>query len=56
MDASMIDDFLEAKDIYGVYAGDFDQLGVSGAVKNNAGQNVLITQDSTNYISTHKLG
>jgi len=27
MDAQVIDKFMESKDIYGVYAGDFDQLG-----------------------------
>lgn len=55
MDAIALDEFMEAKDIYGIYAGDFDQLGVSGKFKNQNGQ-VTITQDITNYISTHKLG
>lgn len=56
MDAAMLDDFMEAKGIYGVYAGDFDQLGVSGKMEDGDGNKFLITQDITNYISTHKLG
>lgn len=60
MDTYMLDDFMSAKDIYGVYAGDFDQLGISGSfkTKNSEGKDAfgLITQDITNYISTHKLG
>ena len=61
MDALAIDSFQEAKGIYGLYAGDFDQIGLSGKIsykKDDKGNDIysLITQDSTNYISTHKLG
>lgn len=56
MDAAMVDDFMKAKGIYGVYAGDFDQLGASGALAVSKDKSVLITQDAGNYISTHKLG
>jgi len=32
MDALMVDKFMEAKGIYGLYAGDFDQIGLVGKV------------------------
>jgi hypothetical protein len=65
MDSNIISKYMESKEIYGVYAGDFDQLGATGefsreVTNNSTGQNetkhIYITQDITNYISTHKLG
>jgi hypothetical protein len=55
MDAAMFDDWMEAKGIYGLYAGDFDQLGTSGVI-HKAGLPISISQGALNYISTHKLG
>ena len=53
MDAIIMDKLMESKGIYGLYAGDFDQIGLQGRIEENG---VLISQDATNYISTHKLG
>ena len=65
MDSNIISKYMESKEIYGVYAGDFDQLGATGEFSRKR-QNpttgkeetshIYITQDITNYISTHKLG
>ena len=56
MDALMIDKLQESKGIYGLYAGDFDQIGLEGKIEIEKDKHALISQDGTNYISSHKLG
>ena len=52
----MIDKLQESKGIYGLYAGDFDQIGLEGKIEIEKDKHALISQDGTNYISSHKLG
>lgn len=58
-DAALHEDFLKAKGIYSILAGDFDQLGAKGTYEKEIdGKKVPITvsQNATNYITTQKLG